>query len=92
MNRRSYGPNLYPDVVYPAIARFKGRTKLPTSSSVIGVLRYLSEKKFIRVNVINEVYKLVYLKYLHDTVYCINQSAIRKRITKLWDTFKEGRK
>ena len=92
MNRQSCGPNLHPDVVFPAIARFKDRTKLQTLSSVIGVLRYLTEKKFTHVNAINEECKLVYVKYFHDTVYCISKSAIRKRITKLWDIFKEGRK
>ena len=72
--------------------RFHDNAKLPTNKSIIGVLRNLTEKKFSHDVAIAEVSKLVYAKYFHDTVYCQSKSTIRRKMKKLWDTFKEGRK
>ena len=39
-----------------------------------------------------EVAKKVFCKYYHDTVCCLTIRGIEKRVTKLWNNFREGRK
>ena len=41
---------------------------------------------------VREVAKQVYSKWFHDTVYCLQVNAIAHRLTKLWKTFREGRR
>ena len=92
MNTRSSGALLHPDVTFPTLTKFKNPTKLPTNASVIGVLWYLTEQKFTHDDAVNEVSKLVYAKWFHDTIYCLTLQGIRKKMKKLWDVFREGRK
>ena len=37
-----------------------------------------------------EVSKVIYSKWMHDTIYCISLEAILKRLTKFWIAYKEG--
>ena len=92
MSTRSSGCLLHPDVTFPSLAKFDNPKKLPTNGSVIGVLRHLTENKFTHDDAVVEVSKLVYSKWFHDTVYCITLQAIRKKMRKMWDIFREGRK
>ena len=92
MQRRSRGPILDPDIVFPPLEVFDHPKKLPTTKSVIGVIRYLTEDKLSHSSAIKEVSKLVYAKWYHDTVYCISLRSINRKLSGLWDIFREGRK
>ena len=63
MQRRSGGPILDPDIVFPPLEVFDHPKKLPTTKSVIGVIRYLTEDKLSHSSAIKIVSKLVYAKY-----------------------------
>ena len=84
-----------PDVIFPPIPKFVPSSQLPTLKSVVGVLRYLTSGGKSNVkhdDALREVAKQVYSKWFHDTVYCLTLNGITHRLTKLWKTFKEGRK
>ena len=92
---RQAGELLDPDIDFPALPKFKDPNKLPTTSDVIGVLRYLLDNPKTNIHysqAFSEVKKMIYSKWYHDTVYCITSAAIAKRIEKEWNIFKEGRK
>ena len=92
MNTRSSGGLLHPDVMFPSLPKFDHPKKLPTNLSVVGVLRYLTEAKFSHDVAVREVSKLVYAKWFHDTVYCISLQGIQKKLRKMWDEFRKGKK
>ena len=93
MQRRSEGPILDPEIVFPPLGVLEHPTKLPSIKSVICVLRYLTaENKYSHNVAIQEVSKLVYAKWYHDTVYCLNVRTIHRKIETLWKTFKEGKR
>lgn len=92
MSTRSSGALIHPDVAFPSLLKFDSPKKLPTNGSIIGVLKQLTESKFSHEDAIVEVSKLVYAKWFHDTVYCITLQGIRKKMKKMWDIFREGRK
>ena len=92
---RTKSGGIEPDVVFPAIPKFLPSSQLPTLKSVIGVLRHLTSGGKSNVkhdDAVKEVTKQVYAKWFHDTVYCISFRGIEKKVTKLWKTFKEGKK
>ena len=79
------------DVDVPVMDKFT--TKFPTYREVIGVLRSLLEDQRTNISTDNALYKvakIIYNKYRHDTVYCICESAIKRRMEKDWDVFKKG--
>ena len=78
--------------MFPVLTRFEHEKKLPTTKSVIGVLRNLTENKYSHKQSITEVSKLIYAKYYHDTVFCIPIRSIERKMKKMWDDFREGRK
>ena len=90
--RHSSGPVLDADVVFPSMEKFLHKAKLPSIKSVIGVLRYLTNKKVKHDAAVREVTKLVYSKWYHDTVYCINMRAMERKLSDLWKDFREGRR
>ena len=92
---RNESRDINPDVIFPSLDKFQHPTKLPTNKSVIGVLQSLTSGGAVRTrhdDAAREVAKLVYSKWFHDTVYCIHLNAVFKRIKKMWETFREGRK
>ena len=92
---RFCGPLLNPDFDFPPLKSFSNSKKLPTYGDVIGVLRYILEcqKTNIQTNqALNEVKKRLYGKWYHDSVYCVSQAAILKRLQKDWKIFKEGKR
>ena len=92
MSTRCSGALVHPDVVFPSLLKFDSPKKLPTNGSIIGVLKQLTESKFSHEDSIVEVSKLVLAKWFHDTVYCITLQGIRKKMKKMCDIFREGRK
>lgn len=89
---RSVGPLLDPDIVFPESEAFDEPSKLPTNKSIIGVIRHLTGRKYRHDQSVAEVAKRVYAKYFHDTVYCLPYRTINRRVQKLWDVFREGKK
>ena len=79
------------DVLFPPLAHFLHKSKLPTIRSVLGVVRNLTTKKCEQGVAIREVVKLVYSKWFHDTVYCLSLRTMERRLTELWKVFKDGK-
>ena len=92
MQRRSEGPLIDPAIVFPSMEVFEHPKKLPTTKSVIGVVKYLTERKFSEKVAIQEVSKLVFAKWYHDTIYCVSVRSINRKVSQAWRTFFEGRK
>ena len=89
---RSSEPGLLAsDVLFPPLAHFLHKSKLPTIRSVLGVVRNLTTKKCEHGVAIREVVKLVYSKWFHDTVYCLSLRTMERRLTELWKVFKDGK-
>ena len=91
MATRSSGPVLNPDLTFPECARLS--TQLPDAETVVGLTKfYLREGQGVASEkaVLREVSKLLYTKWMHDTVYCISLPSIVKKVTKLWHEYKEG--
>ena len=84
-----------PEFVFPALSTFSPPTQLPTLKSVLGVLQSLTSGGSAQTShtmAVNEVAKQIFSKYYHDTVYCLSIAGIKKRLTKVWSEFREGRK
>ena len=92
MQRRSDGPILDPNIVFPPLQRFHQPNKLPTKRSVISVLRFLTEDKWTHSDAIAEVAKQVYAKWYHDTVYCVTIRSVRRKVKTMWEIFWEGKR
>ena len=90
--RHSSGPVLDADVVFPSMEKFLHKAKLPSIKSVNGVLRYLTDKKVKHDMAVREVNKLVYSKWYHDTVYCINMRTMERKLRNMWKDCREGRR
>ena len=92
---RKQSGDINPDVVFPLLDKFQHPTMLPTIKSVIGVLQSKTaggKAQTSHDDAVREVAKLVFSKWFHDTVYCIALHAVVKRIRKIWEIFREGRK
>ena len=92
---RNQSGGIDPAVVFPIMPSFIPMSQLPTIKSVIGVLQSLTaggSAKTSHKDATREVAKLVYAKWYHDTVYCIALNGIVRKLDKMWDTFREGRK
>ena len=92
---RTKSGGIEPDVLFPEIPKFLPSSQLPTIKSVIGVLRHLTSGGKSQVkhdDAVREVAKQVYAKWFHDTVYCITMPGVVKKLTKLWKTFREGKR
>ena len=91
-SRHSSGPVLDVDIVFPSMEKFLHKTRLSSIKSVIGVLGHLTNSKVKHEVAVREVTKLVYSKWYHDTVYCINMRAMERKLSELWKDFREGRR
>ena len=89
MKRRSSGPILDPDIVFPPLEIFMHPTMLPTTKSVIGVLRHLTQNKLSHDEASKEVSKLIYAKWYHDSIYCLSQRSIERKVKALWKDSRE---
>lgn len=95
---RKQSGGIDPAVVFPVLPKFVPSSQLPTIKSVIGVLQNLTVgglSGFFQIShkeAVREVAKLVYAKWYHDTVYTIPLYAIVRKMEKMWDTFREGKK
>ena len=91
---RSSGPLLDPEIVFPECEQVS--TQLPDIKMVIGLVKFIQKRNsgpgWDELRILREVTKLVYTKWWHDTVYCISLRAVDKRVTKLWNEYKEGLK
>ena len=76
-----------PEDPFPPIERFHHRAKLPTHKDVIGVMRYMTNKKHAINMVAQEVAKRVYSKWYHDSVFCHSLSTIRRRVDSVWKIY-----
>ena len=85
-----------PDVVFPRLEAFRQPTMLPTNGDVIGVMRGLmlsgDGKRMGAEEVLNKVTKMVYERYKHDTVYCVQFTVIKRRLKRNYEIVKEARK
>ena len=92
---RKQSGGIDPGVVFPTMEKFTPLSQLPTIKSVIGVLQSLTAgggNKTSHKVAVREVGKLVLAKWYHDTVYCVPLNGIVRKVEKLWDIFREGRK
>ena len=93
--RQSGEPVDTADDHFPNCRRFNPHTQLPSYKSVVGRIRYLtsggkgvmSSKMAIR-----EVCKEIEINYCNATVYCLELRTIERQLTKVFETFHEGRK
>ena len=92
---RKQSGGIDPGVVFPTMEKLTPSSQLPTIKSVIGVLQSLTAGGVIQTShkeAVREVGKLVFAKWYHDTVYCVPLNGVVRKLEKLWDTFREGRK
>ena len=83
-----------PHVMFPVMSHFQPRTQLPTYKSIIGKLRHLTSggaANMAHSAAVKEVAKLIWLKWYHDTCYCLSQPSIERRLDKLWSSFRKAR-
>ena len=59
---------------------------------VVGVMRHLTSAKVAHDKTAKEVSKLLYVKWFHDTVYCIPVNGIKRKLENVWMKFRKGRK
>ena len=79
---------------FPVVEKDKFVDCLPTYGHVIGVMRYIMEdqKTNVRLNdALKKISNMIYSKYRHDTVYCITERAIKKRVESDWTIFRVGK-
>ena len=89
---RNQSGGIDPAIVFPSLTEFQNRSQLPTIKSVIGMLQSLTAARVSHDDAVREVSKLVYCKWFHDTVYCLQLVSIVRKMKKIWDVFREGRK
>ena len=74
---------------------FQPPTKLPTLRSVVGRVRFLTaggKHQMSRDTAIKQVALEVESKYYHDTICCIPERTIERRLEKIMETFNTGKK
>ena len=92
---RAKSGGMEPDVVFPSIPSFVPKSQLPTTKSIIGVLRHLTAGRAAQTRhdmAVKEVSKQVYAKWYHDTIYCMSLRSIERKVGELWGVFREGKK
>ena len=81
---RSGGPVYDPDMVFSPAPNFQSQDQLPTIKSVISLMSYHVEvKNMDRAIAHQEVTKQVYCKWFADTVFCVSDATIERRLTKI---------
>ena len=94
-SRRQSGEVLWEDDHFPPCSKFQPPTKLPTLRSVVGRFRFLTaggKHQMSRDLAIKQVTLEVESKYYHDTICCIPERTIERRLEKILVTYKAGKK
>ena len=92
---RAQSGGIDPDINFPALHQFSYPSKLPTVADVIGLLCHFTHSGGSGHNhqwATREVAKQVYVKWYHDTVFCLPLSTVERRVSDMWTEFREGRK
>ena len=92
---RSSGPVLDLELTFPKMKTYQPPTQLPTVASVVGMLRYFTDRSRCgagrtRQMGIHEVAKQIYAKWYHDSVPCIGLMTLRRRLDDLLKLVQEG--
>ena len=82
------------EIAFPKLKNYLPSTMLPTTESVVGMLRYYSDKNMVgkktRSDAVAEVAKKIYAKWYHDNIPCISPGSLRTKLGKLLDLVQEG--
>ena len=92
---RSSGPVLDLEEVFPKMKTYLPPTQLPTLASVVGMLRYFTDRSRCgagrtRDMGIIEVAKQIYAKWYRDSVPCIGLTTLRRRLDALLKLVQDG--
>ena len=80
-------------MVFSPVPKFQPQDQLPSVKSVISLIRYhVKVRHKDREITLKDVTKHIYCKWFADTVFCVSELTVQRRLTQIYNTFHEGRK